>query len=237
MPVVTVASSKGGSGKSTTALLFCLALAERGARVLILDCDPNKPLVRWHGASRKPLDVAGDITDGTLLPLIDREATIRDLLLIDVEGTAGRLVARAIARSDLVIIPTMACALDTVEAHRTVALVREEEQLHRRAIPYRVALSRTGMIQTREEKAIIRELDAKGIPRLRNALAQRVAFQSVFARRCTLNELPVGEVSGVEQAKANVEAFANEVEAVLRAGREGGRQHELLRQRRSPCTG
>ncbi|WP_293483135.1 AAA family ATPase [Phenylobacterium sp.] len=40
-------SPKGGAGKTAAALLLALGLAERGARVALIDSDPNKPLVRW----------------------------------------------------------------------------------------------------------------------------------------------------------------------------------------------
>ena len=45
------------------------------------------------------------------------------------------MVSRAIARSDLVLIPMQASAVDATQAARAVGLVREEEQVIGRSIP------------------------------------------------------------------------------------------------------
>eukprot|EP00521_Asterionellopsis_glacialis_P020911 CAMPEP_0195336786 /NCGR_PEP_ID=MMETSP0708-20121125/16465_1 /TAXON_ID=33640 /ORGANISM="Asterionellopsis glacialis, Strain CCMP134" /LENGTH=68 /DNA_ID=CAMNT_0040407571 /DNA_START=222 /DNA_END=424 /DNA_ORIENTATION=- len=52
MPVIVMASPKGGVGKSTCAVLLASEFARMGADVTVLDCDPNKSLTRWasHGA-------------------------------------------------------------------------------------------------------------------------------------------------------------------------------------------
>jgi chromosome partitioning protein len=215
--VLSVVNSKGGSGKSTTALVLGLAFAEKDARVALIDADPNQPLVRWQGRGARSITVLGGITDSQLVPLIDREAAQRDAVIVDVEGVVGRMASRAIARSDLVLIPMGASMLDAIEAHKTISLVREEEQIHRRTIPFRVLLVRTGQIATKDERAIIRELDAKGISRLRTNLHQRVAFSSLFSRRTTLAELPEGEVAGVAQARANAAALADEVTVIIKS--------------------
>ena len=51
MPVIVMASPKGGVGKSTCAVLLASEFARMGADVTVLDCDPNKSLTRWssHG--------------------------------------------------------------------------------------------------------------------------------------------------------------------------------------------
>lgn len=54
MQRVTFANQKGGAGKTTTAVSVAGALAERGQRVLLIDCDPQWAATRWLGA--KPDD-------------------------------------------------------------------------------------------------------------------------------------------------------------------------------------
>lgn len=51
MPVIVMASPKGGVGKSTCAVILTSEFARMGAQVTVLDCDPNKSLTRWasHG--------------------------------------------------------------------------------------------------------------------------------------------------------------------------------------------
>ena len=47
MPVLTLASRKGGCGKSMLAMLISTALADRGVEVALLDADPNGSVQRW----------------------------------------------------------------------------------------------------------------------------------------------------------------------------------------------
>jgi chromosome partitioning protein len=47
MPVITFANPKGGSGKSTAALMTASELATRGAKVIVIDGDPNANIFRW----------------------------------------------------------------------------------------------------------------------------------------------------------------------------------------------
>jgi len=42
MPVISFANPKGGTGKSTSALILALELAHRGGKVALIDCDPNQ---------------------------------------------------------------------------------------------------------------------------------------------------------------------------------------------------
>ncbi len=42
MPVIVMASPKGGVGKSTCSVILASEFARMGADVTVLDCDPNK---------------------------------------------------------------------------------------------------------------------------------------------------------------------------------------------------
>ena len=53
MPVISFASSKGGAGKTTSAIILATELA-RGTDVILIDADPAGRLTRWAGLSRTP---------------------------------------------------------------------------------------------------------------------------------------------------------------------------------------
>lgn len=101
--VIAFAASKGGAGKSSTCQIVAEVLSHHGQVVTILDGDPNEPQVRWRtGTSKLPITVIGDITENNVVKHIN--AVDEGYVLIDLEGVASRLVARAIAKADLVVI-------------------------------------------------------------------------------------------------------------------------------------
>ncbi len=126
------------------------------------------------------------------------------------------MVSRAITRSDLILIPMQASAVDAAQAARAVSLVREEEQVIGREIPLRVIFTRTSpQIPTRNERMIIDELRSAGIPLLETHLNERAAFKSIFTYRQALDELDPAMVNGIEGALANAQKFVEEVVLVL----------------------
>jgi chromosome partitioning protein len=218
MPVIAIANPKGGSGKSTCALVLGLTLAAKGAKVTVLDADPNQPLVTWHGGAARPLTVTGGLTDETFVPRLDEAATTHDAVIIDLEGTASRIVSRAIMRAHLVLIPMQASAIDAAQAGRAIGLVRQEEIIMRRPISARVVLTRTSpAIATRAERKIAAAMRGRGILALSTALHERSAFKALFEYRTTLAQLDPAEVNGLPAALANAEAFADDVTALLRS--------------------
>lgn len=54
MNVITVASAKGGTGKTTTAVSLASVLATSAARVLVLDLDAQGSASAWLGADARP---------------------------------------------------------------------------------------------------------------------------------------------------------------------------------------
>lgn len=213
MPVISIANPKGGAGKSTTALVLGTTLAAHGASVAMLDCDPNRPIAAWAGGgSRTPMKVLADISESQIVSAIDAERGGRQFVLVDLEGTASRMVSRSIMRSDLVLIPMQASAVDAAQAARAVSLVQEEEQVVGRSIPFRVLFTRTSpAIPTRNEKMIIDELRGAGIPVLTTHLNERAAYKSMFTYGLALSELDPSLVNGLAAAQENAERLSGEI--------------------------
>ena len=219
MPVIVTASSKGGAGKSTLTLVLAQALDLAGATVTIVDADPNRPLVRWRaGKSESGVQVVGDVTESNIIKIVREQSATRQFVLVDLEGTANRLVSRAITQANLVLIPLQASALDSNEASRAVGLIQEEEEaLGGRKIPFRIIMTRTNpQITTRIEAGIYRALDQAGIPMMNTRLHERQAYKAIFVQRQSLSEL--GErVNGLEAARANAERLEDEVVELITA--------------------
>lgn len=218
MPVVVTANPKGGAGKSTVTLVIAQTLAHLGASVTIIDADPNRPILEWRaGGSRLKLDVVGDVTESSIIKVIREHRAKDQFVFVDLEGTASRLVSRAITQADLVLIPLQASGVDARQASRAVALIHEEEEaLGGRTIPFRVLLTRTSpIIATRIEKEIVAALTGAGLPLLMSRLNERQAYKALFVRRLALHELNPAEVNGLAEALANAQRLADELIDIL----------------------
>ncbi|KQT51960.1 ATPase [Aureimonas sp. Leaf454] len=217
MQVIAVANPKGGAGKSTTALVLATTLADAGAAVVILDCDPNKPIAEWRrGDSANSVEVHGDVTEGTIYSRIEGFRGKTKFLIIDLEGTASRMTSRALQRAHLVLIPIQPSTVDANQAARAIQLIREEEEGLGRTIPYRAVFTRTAaLIESRIEKEIAQDLRNAHVPCLNTKLCERVAFKAMFTLKRALSEMSAPSVAGVPKAIENAEHFTREVVTIL----------------------
>ncbi|WP_161971574.1 ParA family protein [Acidipropionibacterium jensenii] len=123
MSVITVANTKGGAGKSTSAVFLATAAARTGRQVRVLDADPQGTASEWAWAAEE---------DGTALPFTVEpvnSAGLRhlhvtdDLTIVDTPPGESSLVQAAIDLSDFVVIPTKATSADLWRTAATVAAV------------------------------------------------------------------------------------------------------------------
>ena len=179
MPTISFASSKGGAGKSTSAVLLATELAQRGTSVIVIDADPNQPVLRWSRKPGKPenLAVIGGVTEETLIDVIDEAARKAAFVIVDLEGTASVMVAHAMTRSDLVIIPTKGSELDALEAIKVIQFVGRQERAYNRRIPYAVLFTQTNpAVRPRTLRSLEADMLNQGIAAFGTSLHERDAY-------------------------------------------------------------
>lgn len=184
MPVLVMASPKGGVGKSTCAVILATEFARMGAQVTVLDCDPNRSLTRWS-ARGMPNGVAihSDVGRSDIVPLIRRSDGDGRIVIVDLEGVASQLVSRAVSQADLVIVPMQATALDAEIGSEALSLVREEEDALQRSIRHAVVLTKTSAaVKSRVQKDLETQLRVAGVDVIDPPLVSRAAFSEIFAR-------------------------------------------------------
>lgn len=221
--ILTFASSKGGVGKSTTCAAVAAALALQGARVLLIDLDQNRTVQRW--AKKAPIE---GLTVAAIEPK-DFGAFFRDRaqsgefdhVLMDLAGSREVTLFKALARSDLVIIPAQASEPDLREALVVAGDVRDVSETTARKIPYRLLLTKVFPLRSRVTDFAYAELARLGLPLFRTALVERSAYREMFlnGQPPTLSEPEKG--SGIEIASliAEIEAIvATEQEPIRKAG-------------------
>lgn len=218
MAVLVLANSKGGAGKSTTALILAASFIEMGLSTCVIDCDPNRPIQAWKNlnASQCPLSVVSDAREDNIISRIKEAEATFAIVVVDLEGSASLLSARAISRANLVIIPMPASPLDTDQASRATALIKSEEEHLDRIIPFVIAFNRTSpIIKTRIERTVTHHLVEASVPQFENQLNDRAAFKQMFMDGKTVFELDEKDVSNLAAAQANALAFTHEVYEAL----------------------
>jgi chromosome partitioning protein len=219
MPTIVIASSKGGSGKSTSAALLATTLAEHGASVTAIDADINRPLSNWakHAGMTKMLTVISDVNESTIIDTIEEAAAKTAFVIVDLEGTASLTVGFAISRADLVIIPTQGSPLDAAETAKTVRLVKAQEKSLRMKIPMAILFTRTSSaIRPRTLQAIEAEFRRAGIRVLETQIHERDAYRAIFSFGRTLSGLDASQVRNLPSAAANAKEFMVEVVNLLK---------------------
>src|SRR5262249_33810038 len=109
--VVTLASTKGGVGKTTLASALAVRAAEESRRVALLDLDPQESLASWwtrRGKMKNPKLFEVDATAEAIELLVSEGW---HWVFIDTGPARIELIEPGIAVADLVLIPTRPSAL------------------------------------------------------------------------------------------------------------------------------
>jgi len=210
-PIIALASTKGGVGKTTLAYVLATELARRLAirgrgRITCIDADPNRTLSQVLELTDDPLITCVESDSDRLLADLRQAQSESDLVVIDLEGTANQAMLYAAGKSDLVLVPAQPSRFDVVEAVKTIGVVRKAADLVGREIAHRVVLSRTPVLRQRVADHSRTQFVRAGLPLLPVELVQRAAFQSM-----TYTGKPPWRQDGGGQAAANVVSLTDAV--------------------------
>jgi len=224
MTVIVLASSKGGVGKSTTALCLAQVLAREGVGVSLLDADPNAPILSWYKQSEqvdKSLSVIGPLNENNIYEAIEEAKHTSQVVIVDLEGSANLAVSYAITEADLVLIPLQGSQLDADEAAKIIRMISRAGRQLKKQIPYMAFFTRCSFIKSRTNKHISASLLEADIPVAQTEIVERDAFKAVFSYGGFLHDLDNAEVSHPEKAVNNMIDFANEIMLKLGKSKSG----------------
>lgn len=177
MAVVTLASGKGGVGKTLAAIAIGAALAAEDVDVALLDADPNRGAHRWATETYQgpALPAYAEADTERLADLVPELADRHDVLLADTAGFGNRSTVICIGAADGVIVPATPGEGDIVEAQKMVSFVRGTAKTIRRDVQVRVLANRIRR-GTTLSRHLLAQVEALELPRLETVLSEAVAF-------------------------------------------------------------
>ncbi|HXW24610.1 MAG TPA: ParA family protein [Xanthobacteraceae bacterium] len=187
MNVITLASRKGGAGKSTLTAHLAAFAQRQGRRCLLLDADPQGSLALWHSrrsGGELPLQSAArGIERAVAQAMVDG----CEWVFIDTSPTMWVVVEEAIRAATLVLIPARPGFFDLAAVRETVAVARKHNK------PYAVVINAAPVKRDDKESPAVAlaraELDRLAIPLWSGQISQRAAYLVSLAAGGSAGEL------------------------------------------------
>lgn len=118
MKVLTLATQKGGTGKSSLAVSIAVAAQERGLKVYVIDLDPQATAKNWFERRQAPTPEVASIDPNRIPAAIGALAKQwYDLVVVDTPGVDTPATTAAMQACDLCLIPARPSVAD-IEATR-----------------------------------------------------------------------------------------------------------------------
>jgi chromosome partitioning protein len=220
MNVITLASRKGGAGKSTLTAHLAACAYNDGHRCLIIDADPQGSLTLWHSLRRDGQPALQNALRG-----IDRAVTFAAIegyewVFIDTAPTMWVVVQEAIRAATLVLFPARPGFFDLDSVRETIAAARERDK------PFAVVLNAAPAKREEKEARILAHarafLDQQGMPVWSGQISHRAAYSLTLAAGGSVCEdapdsIAAHEVSVLWSAVARSVEAVNAAHAAARA--------------------
>lgn len=216
--VFAVANPKGGSGKTTVAIILAGEFAKHGYSAAIVDADPQGSSYQWHassvarGLSPQGVDLVRAPDEAALAQAVERLAGY-DVVVIDTPGYYGEVLVQSALRADLVVLP---CKVHTFDASQVVRTIRNLEQHAAAAqLPmsqHRVLFNEYDSLDrnTRPLREVVAYLDSEHVPVCATALYRRVTFRTMTSGSGTLYQMSDKDES-VRKARYNADQVVREL--------------------------
>lgn len=190
MSLITVASSKGGVGKTTVALHLATMFARQG-RTLLIDGDPQASAAKWAGWRRdtafEPSPVTTRLNGKEILSEGQHLSTGYAHTVIDVGGRDSAGLRYALLLAKLAIIPIGASNLDAAAMTDLLEVV-EVAKTYNPELELRVLLTRVDP-RTKDAADMLGFLEELKLTVLKAQICERVAFRRAIGEGAIVQEI------------------------------------------------
>jgi chromosome partitioning protein len=199
MVVITVASRKGGSGKSTLTAHLGACATKGSRRCLLIDADPQGSLTLWRSLRKSDEPLLRSATRG--IDKLIKAAKDADIewVFIDTPPQMSSLVNDAIRAATLVVIPARPSVFDIDAVKDTVASCREYRK------PYVIVLNgapaRRGSNEALIAVAARQKLDELKAPLWSGQITHRTTYSLAVAEGESAREYDPGSYAADEIAR------------------------------------
>ena len=227
MNVITLASRKGGAGKSTLTAQLAAQCHISGKRTLIIDADPQGSLSLWHSLRKDGLPKLVTPERGIERAIAFAMIDDFEYVFIDTAPTMWVVVQEAIRAATLTLIPARPGFFDLAAVRETVKVARERD------CPYAVVINAAPVKRDDKEAGLVAQsrayFDGLQIPVWAGQISQRAGFQSTLAAGASAAEIGPNTAAGIEIAQAlgrGREERRGDQQRAVRAGAGGERVDE-----------
>lgn len=210
MIVISVLNQKGGVGKTTLSVNLAVELARQsGARVLLVDADPQGSALDWAAArTADPLISVVGFPRPSIHKEIEQIGFGYAYVVIDGPPRVTDLARSAIMAADLVLIPVQPSPYDIWAADEVVKLI-EEAGIYKN-LKCAFVVNRK-IANTAIGREVSEALASYSLPVLASTIGQRVVFAEAAAQG-----LAVFEVEPNGSAAQEIEALKTELMEFLK---------------------